>query len=163
MAVAVQVTTQLSRQVQFALYESRTEKLLQDETADPLGKIMSRVLIIDDDAQMRRLLHQALSRRGHIVDEAVDGLHALHRFAEKPSDLVITDIIMPEREGIETIRELRHKCPELPIIAISGGGREGPQNYLSLALAMGASRSFSKPFRIEEILTAVQELTRSVV
>ena len=124
---------------------------------------MSRVLIIDDDAQMRRLLHQALSRRGHIVDEAVDGLHALHRFAENPSDLVITDLIMPEREGIETIQELRRKCPKLPIIAISGGGRQGPEYYLSLAVAMGASCSFSKPFRIEEILTAVQELTRGAI
>jgi len=121
---------------------------------------MVKILIIDDDAQMRRLLREALSRHGYEVDEAVDGLHALHRFSEGHPGLVITDLIMPEREGLETIRSLREREPTLPVIAISGGGRCGPESYLSLAEAMGADRVFSKPFRVEALLAAVAELTR---
>jgi len=120
---------------------------------------MAKILVVDDEFQMRRLLRLALERHGHTVDEAADGSEALRRFAERQPDLVITDLVMPEKEGIETIQALRRKCPAIPIIAISGGGRVGPENYLSMAGQMGANRSFAKPFSLEEILTAVQELT----
>jgi len=120
---------------------------------------MARVLVVDDEYQMRDLLCQALERRGHTVDQAADGRQALQHLAEHQPDLVITDLVMPEMEGIETIQAFRRKCPALPIIAISGGGRVDPDNYLSMAGQIGANRTFAKPFRLEEILTAVRELT----
>jgi CheY-like chemotaxis protein len=120
---------------------------------------MARVLIVDDESQMRELLCQALESRGHTVDQAADGRQALQRLAEHQPDLVITDLVMPEMEGIETIQAFRRKCPAIPMIAISGGGRLGPDSYLSMAGQIGANRTFEKPFRMEEILTAVRELT----
>jgi CheY-like chemotaxis protein len=120
---------------------------------------MARILVVDDEAQMRELLCQGLERRGHTVAQAGDGREAMQRLAEQQPDLVITDLVMPEMEGIETIQALRQKCPGIPIIAISGGGRLGPEDYLSLAGQIGADRTFAKPFRIEEIVTAVRELT----
>jgi CheY-like chemotaxis protein len=83
----------------------------------------------------------------------------MQRLTEQQPDLVITDLVMPEMEGIETIQAFRRRCPALPMIAISGGGRLGPDNYLSMAGQIGANRTFEKPFRMEEILTAVRELT----
>ena len=120
---------------------------------------MARILVIDDEAQMREVLCQALERRGHTVDQAGDGREAMHRLAERQPDLVITDLVMPEMEGIETIQALRRKYPAIPIIAISGGGRLEPENYLALAGQIGANRTFAKPFRMEEIVSAVRELT----
>ena len=120
---------------------------------------MARVLVVDDESTMREMLREALERRGHTADEAADGREALQRLAEHKPDLVITDLVMPEMEGIELIQAFRRKCPEIPIIAISGGGRVGPENYLSMAGQIGANRIFAKPFRLEEILTAVRELT----
>jgi CheY-like chemotaxis protein len=123
---------------------------------------MARVLVVDDESSMRQMLRETLERRGHIVDEAADGREALQRLTEHQPDLVITDLVMPEMEGIETIQALRRKCPTIPIIAISGGGRVEPENYLSLAEQIGANRTFAKPFRLDEILTAVRELTAKI-
>lgn len=109
------------------------------------------------------MLREALARQGHVVDEAVDGLQALSRFAERQPDLVITDIIMPEREGLETIQALRRRRPTIPIIAVSGGDRRGPESQLSAALALGVNRAFRKPFRIDEVLSAVDELTAAAL
>jgi CheY-like chemotaxis protein len=120
---------------------------------------MARVLVVDDESQLRQLLCQALERRDHTVDQAADGREALQRLAEHQPDLVITDLVMPGMEGIETIQALRRRCPALPIIAISGGGRIDPENYLAIAGQMGANRTFAKPFRLEEILASVRELT----
>jgi CheY-like chemotaxis protein len=120
---------------------------------------MARILVVDDESQMRELLCQALEKRGHTVDQAADGRQAMQRLTEQQPDLVITDLVMPEMEGIETIQAFRRRCPGLPMIAISGGGRLGPDNYLSMAGQIGANRTFEKPFRMEEILTAVRELT----
>lgn len=124
---------------------------------------MARILIIDDEPQMRRLLREGFERAGYTVDEAFDGLHALARFAENRPDLVVTDIIMPQREGLETIQALRRKSPSLPIVAISGGGMSNPGNYLSIAASLGANRVFSKPFRFDDLLAATAELVERVV
>jgi DNA-binding response OmpR family regulator len=121
--------------------------------------LMARVLVIDDESEMRLMLRTALERNGHTVDEAGDGCEALRHISENQPDLVITDLVMPVKEGIETIRDLRRRCPTIPIIAISGGGRVGPENYLMMAGLMGAARTFEKPFSLKEILTAVEELT----
>jgi CheY-like chemotaxis protein len=120
---------------------------------------MARVLVIDDESQMRQLLCEALERRGDTVDQAANGREALQRLAECQPDLVITDLVMPEMEGIETIQALRRKCPGIPIIAISGGGRVNPEGYLSMAGQIGANRTLAKPFQLKEILAAVRELT----
>ena len=90
---------------------------------------MALILIIDDDDQIRRVLRKTLERDGYDVADAPNGKEGIRLYRENPADLVITDIIMPEKEGIETIRELRRDFPEVKIIAISGGGRIGPDSY----------------------------------
>ena len=120
---------------------------------------MARVLVVDDDFQMREMLGVILQRKGYDVITAADGRLAVQLQKKSPFDLVITDIIMPEKEGLETISELRHSYPCLKIIAISGGGRHRPGGYLELARQLGADRILAKPFGSWEILSAVNELT----
>ena len=117
-----------------------------------------RILVIDDDPQIRRVLRQALEWAEYEVIEAANGKTGIKLFHEMPPELTITDLVMPEKEGIETIMEIRRHCPGAKIIAISGGGRIGPEGYLSLALKLGAQRAFEKPFRLKEILDAIQEM-----
>ena len=119
---------------------------------------MSRILVIDDDQQVRALLWEILTDEGHEVIEAVNGVDGMRKFREQPTDLVITDLIMPEREGLETINLLRREFPKLGVIAISGGGRVGASDYLPIAQMLGARRVVAKPFSSGEILQAVQEL-----
>ncbi len=122
---------------------------------------MKRVLVIDDDWQMREMMHQVLARAGYEVAEAPNGEVGMNIHRQDPVDLVITDLIMPEKEGIETIRELRRDYPKLKIIAISGGGRAGADGYLSVAKTIGADRTMSKPFDLKKILDTVEELLAS--
>lgn len=119
---------------------------------------MARVLIIDDEAQVRSMLRQMLEREGLEVVEASDGKIGVRMFRQSPTDLVITDIIMPDKEGLETIRELSKDYPELKIIAMSGGGLIGPQHYLKIAKGFGAVRTFTKPVDRDELVTAIREL-----
>lgn len=119
---------------------------------------MARILIIDDDVHILRMLRQTLERKGYEVIEASNGKEGIRLYREEPADLIITDLIMPEKEGIETIKELRRDFPQLKIIAISGGGRIGPEVYLSMAKKLGAMRTFIKPIAREELLEAVREL-----
>ena len=119
---------------------------------------MQKILIIDDDEQMRNLLCRTMEYAGFNVEAASDGRKGLRLFEESPYDLVITDLIMPEQEGMETITFLRKNHPEVKIIAISGGGRIGPDTYLPAALELGADRAFAKPFPIDDIINAVKEL-----
>ena len=119
---------------------------------------MACILVIDDDPDVRSMLADLLQRAGYEVVQGSDGRAAMEVLCRRPIDLIITDIIMPEKEGIETIQELRQVFPEVKIIAISGGGRISPYNYLSLAKAFGAQRIFEKPFVNDEIIQAVQEL-----
>jgi len=116
------------------------------------------ILIIDDEVQIRELLGQMLTREGYDVVHASDGKEGMKACREQSIDLIITDIIMPEKDGIEMILELRHDFPALKVIAISGGGRLGPDGYLEMARKLGAHRTFFKPFNRKEILDAVQEL-----
>lgn len=119
---------------------------------------MARILIIDDDVQFRSMLGQRLERAGYEVVEAPDGRMGMKAFRKEPVHLVITDIFMPEKEGLETIMALRRECPDVKIIAVSGGGRIGPQDYLVTARALGVQHAFSKPFDWREMLDAVREL-----
>lgn len=119
---------------------------------------MRKILVIDDDEQMRKLLCRAMEYAGFDVQAAADGRKGLCLFEEDFYDLVITDLIMPEQEGMETITFLRKNYPQVKIIAISGGGRIGPETYLPAALELGANRAFAKPFSIDQIINAVREL-----
>ena len=103
-------------------------------------------------------LCMTLEEAGYDVEEAADGNIALQIQQESPVDLVITDIIMPEKEGIETITDLNRGWPGLPVIAISGGGRDTPQRYLGIAKGIGAARVFQKPVLRDELLEAIAEL-----
>jgi YesN/AraC family two-component response regulator len=118
----------------------------------------ARILIIDDEEQIREMLAQMLTREGYEVVHAENGKEGMRVCREEDVDLIITDIIMPEKDGIEMILELRHDFPNLKVIAISGGGRLGPDGYLEMAQKLGAHRTFFKPFNRKEILDAVQEL-----
>ena len=118
---------------------------------------MARILIIDDEDELRSMLRQMLEQAGHEVTEAVNGAEGIKLYEQDRPDLVITDIIMPEKEGVETIIALRRADPDLPIIAISGGGRLQATDFLTMARKLGARRTLSKPFRRDQLLEAVDE------
>ena len=122
---------------------------------------MTRILVIDDDEQFRSMLCARLAREGYEVSEAADGLEGMEVLDAIPCNLVITDIVMPEKEGLETISEIRKRAPEVRVIAISGGGRMGPECYLPIAKKLGAEHTFAKPFEWEEFRRVVAELSRA--
>jgi DNA-binding response OmpR family regulator len=119
---------------------------------------VARILIIDDDDQVRALLRQILSRDAHEVIEASNGKQGAQVFHEQPVDLVITDLVMPEREGIETIVELRRTHSDIQVIAMSGGGAGDAETYLQGARLLGARRVLRKPFGRQDLLEAVREV-----
>lgn len=113
------------------------------------------VLVIDDNAQLRALLCGALAKMGYVVTSAADGAEAFETIARQKFDLVITDLLMPERDGIEVIGELRLKQPASRIIAMSGGGRGSRDHYLATAKGLGAHAVLGKPFSVSELSTAL--------
>ncbi|HXP32062.1 MAG TPA: response regulator [Stellaceae bacterium] len=119
---------------------------------------MATVLVIDDDQQIRRMVVRVLARDNHEVIEASDGQEGLKLFNARHPALVITDILMPEKEGIETIREIRAVAPHVPILAMSGGGTSKAMVFLDVAKALGADSALSKPFRADELIDAVNKL-----
>ena len=119
---------------------------------------MKRILIIDDDEQFREMLRVMIEKQGYEVKEAADGEIGMNQQHEKPFDLIITDIIMPNKEGIAVITDLKSEYPDLKIIAISGGGRIVPNDYLSIAEKLGADRTLSKPFERRELLKVINEV-----
>lgn len=120
--------------------------------------MMRRILIIDDDHHILLMIKKMLERAGFEVELASNGNRGLELFKKMPVDLVITDIIMPEKEGLETIREMRKLCSDLKIIAMSGGGKISSDNYLEAAKIFGANRVLGKPFSQKQIVSAVQDL-----
>jgi DNA-binding NtrC family response regulator len=119
---------------------------------------MKKILIIDDETHILLMLKKMLERAGYEIDLAANGNEGLYLFKSAPSDLVITDIIMPEKEGLETIREMKRMQPGLKIIAMSGGGKISADNYLETAKIFGASKILEKPFTQQKMVSAVQEL-----
>ena len=119
---------------------------------------MRRILIIDDDHHILLMIKKMLERAGFEVDLASNGNEGLDLFKKMSVDLVITDIIMPEKEGLETIREMKRLCPDVKIIAMSGGGKVSSDNYLNTAKIFGASRVLAKPFSQRQMVSAVQDL-----
>ncbi len=116
---------------------------------------MARILVIDDEKEIPRALRKILEGEGHAVEEATDGKTALRRFAGRPTDLVITDIYMPEMDGIELILRLREAFPESRIIAMSGGGFLSKDRVLGAASMLGADGVLEKPFSGEDALEVV--------
>lgn len=118
---------------------------------------MTTVLVIDDEELARYTLREVLEGNGFTVLEAEDGEKGIQAFHDNQVDLIITDIIMPHKEGVETIIELKREQPDLKIIAISGGGRTRNLDFLKLAGDYGADKVLAKPFTATEIMTAVKE------
>jgi len=116
---------------------------------------MSRVLLVDDDDLSRSTVQAMLSRMGHEVTAVGDGREALQLCRAEPPQLVITDLIMPDTDGLELIQEIRKFAPSLPIIAISGGGRVNANEYLTVAQKFGAAVVLAKPFSNLELREAV--------
>lgn len=119
---------------------------------------MARIVLIDDDEDVRRTLVRMLETAGHEVHEAADGDSGLELSIRVDPQLVITDILMPEKEGIETIMTLKRDHPSLRIIAISGGGRSGGMDFLDIARSLGADEVLQKPFRRAELLDLIKRL-----
>ena len=118
---------------------------------------MKRILVIDDEELMRSFLRDLLEEEGYEVIIASDGEEGLALFETNSIDLVITDIIMPVKDGLDTILELKKKAPDLPVIAISAGGNIPKERYLAVAGYMKNTRTLAKPFAGQELVSAVKE------
>ena len=123
--------------------------------------IMARILLIDDDNDLRTILSQALAHAGHTVIEAHNGKEGLDLFRIAQVDLVITDILMPEKAGFEVLVKLREKHRSMKVIAISGGGIHNASNCLVMAKLVGAARVLEKPFLNQTLFAAIDELLPS--
>jgi len=117
---------------------------------------MTRILLVEDDDDVREMVYQILTREGYEVEQTANGRLALESFQKNPADLVITDLIMPEKEGLEMIRDLVNGYTGVKIIAISGGGRLDPGDYLRTARVFGARKTIHKPFGRSELLDTVK-------
>jgi CheY-like chemotaxis protein len=119
---------------------------------------MNRILLVDDDDTLRQVLGVSLFRLGYEVVEARDGREALHHCAVRLPEIVLTDILMPNQEGLETISRLRRLYPQVKIIAMSGGGRTPSIDYLKIAKQMGAHAVLAKPFGSEALEEALAQV-----
>ncbi len=118
---------------------------------------MKQILIIDDERQVRTVLKKILEREGFNVIVASDGKEGMDLFNKEPADLVVTDIIMPEKEGVEVIRQLKKGYKNVPIIAISGGGQIPAKAHLDSVKLFGVDAVFEKPVDKEEFLNAIRK------
>lgn len=119
---------------------------------------MARILVIDDEDAVRVAIRHALELEGHIIAEAANGEEALAMVADVRPDITITDILMPDMDGIETMLELRKRDPNIVVLAISGGGQIGNAEFLEVARLLGANSVLEKPFEISELRGAVDAL-----
>ena len=118
---------------------------------------MARILIIDDDDTLRGIIAKSLTHAGHTVTQANNGRKGVAQFKASPTDLVVTDLVMPEQEGMETIQILHRDFPNLPVIAMSGG-LDGSPLYLDLTRRLGARITLTKPFTLQQLKTAIDEI-----
>ncbi len=118
---------------------------------------MARILIIEDEANLASIMQFLLTKEGHAVEVANDGDQGVAQFNAKVPDLVITDILMPGKEGLQTIQEIRGGDAKVPIIAISGGGHTENYDFLRLPKNVGATESIRKPFRNHDLLALVNK------
>lgn len=120
-----------------------------------------RILVIDDDADLRSMLQMYLESEGYEVAVASDGREGMRVQKQAPADIVVTDVFMPGKEGIETIRDLQRDFPGVKIIVMSGGANLARMDYLNVAVLMGAVRSLRKPFEPAELSQLLRELETS--
>jgi two-component system cell cycle response regulator CpdR len=119
---------------------------------------MPRILLVDDDAAVRQVIERLLTQKGHTVTTATDGVKALRLLEASSFDLVISDVVMPDMEGLQLLREIR-KNPSPPgVIVISGGGRGTAAEYLALATSFGAAATLTKPFALDALTDAVERV-----
>ena len=119
---------------------------------------MSHILVVEDSEDLRYIIKDILKKAGHEVSEACDGSEVAALLTGKPIDLVVTDILMPEQEGIQTILQIRRSNPDIKIIGMSGGGAGGAEHYLEMAREFGANATMLKPFKKTQLLELVDEL-----
>lgn len=122
---------------------------------------MQRILVVDDEEPVRLMLRMTLEDAGYDVEEVDDGARVVEKLRGNEFSLIITDLVMPEKEGIETIMDVKREFPEMKIIAVSGGGKVGPHNYLTFAKRLGSDAIFTKPVDMDLLLTAVKDLTEN--
>lgn len=120
-------------------------------------KAMATILVVDDDRQICSLLKQALEEQGYSVESALNGMEGIKGYRSHPADLIILDILMPEKEGLETILDLRREFPKVKIIAMSGGSDRAKLNLLDLARRLGAQYTIDKPFQLQSITDLVKK------
>jgi len=119
---------------------------------------LARILVIEDEENIRELCKRLLTREGHEVVEAPNGEIGLALYRENPADLIVTDLFMPEKDGIETIMELRRDFPNVKILAISGGTKAlSGVTFLRAARHLGAIEALTKPFSKEDFIAAVKK------
>jgi CheY-like chemotaxis protein len=118
------------------------------------------VLVIDDNPMVLQALVFLLEDHGFKVLTATDGVQGLHIYRTHRPDVVMTDIIMPEKEGVALTRELRTEFPDAKIVAMSGGGRMGNSDYVAIARSLGADAGLYKPFDDEEVISTLRSLLR---
>ena len=119
---------------------------------------MARVLVVEDDPETLETLGRLFTRLGHQVVLARDGVEAMKRLSAEPIDLLFTDLVMPDQDGLGLIREVKRDQPGLLIIAFSGAGVGGPVDYLKAARLIGADATLAKPFSTEEMIEAVERV-----
>jgi CheY-like chemotaxis protein len=119
---------------------------------------MQKILLVDDEAQLRQMIKTLLERAGYTVMEACNGREASQILEQWTPGLVLTDIVMPEKEGFELIRDLRRNHSNIRIIAMSGGARIGSQTYLRIAEGLGADYILAKPFLRQDLLSAIEKV-----
>ena len=119
---------------------------------------MALIMVVDDDRHVQLALRQIVESAGHSAIEAGNGQEAIEMFQEYRPDLVITDIFMPQTDGIETIRTIRRCQPDARIIAISGGYVGSGWNYLGSVVVLGADMALQKPFTLSQMTTAIERL-----
>lgn len=121
---------------------------------------MARILIIDDDPWILKIFQQILEHEGHEITTATNGQEGLDLFRQSPTDIVITDMVMPVKDGLKMIMELESEFPKVPIIAISGGGVIEPERYLTLAESIGTKKTLTKPISKQDLVDAVNDALR---
>nr|MBF0221913.1 response regulator [Desulfobulbaceae bacterium] len=119
---------------------------------------MAHILVIDDDPWIVKIFRQILETEGHTVDTAGDGQEGIEIFRNHQADLIITDMVMPVKDGLRTIIELEKEFQNVKVIAISGGGIIEPDRYLSLAESIGTKKTLTKPIKKEDLLRAVNDV-----
>ena len=133
-----------------------TDDEVQDAPDEPTEALTTgRILVVDDDEVVRNVFRRTLEETGYEITEAPNGKVACRLYRKEPFDLIILDIVMPEKEGLETIQDLRRDFPDVKIIAVSGGGRVGAEDYLNMARQLGAVRALEKPISSRQLLETI--------